>query len=91
MANLPSAVKRTKQNEKRRARNRARKSVVKSVTRKLTDVIGKGDVAVATEQFKTVTKVLDQSAAKGTLHKNTVARRKSRLAKRINELAAKKS
>lgn len=91
MANLPSAVKRTKQNEKRRVRNRARKSVVKSVTRKLTDVIGKGDATAASEQFKNVTKILDQSAAKGTLHKNTVARRKSRLAKRINAMAAKKS
>lgn len=91
MANLPSAKKRIKQNEARRVRNRSRKSLVKTVTRKLTDVIGKGDAAIATEQFKEVTRVLDQTAAKGTLHKNTVARRKSRLAQRINALTAKKA
>jgi len=91
VANLPSAEKRIKQNEARRVRNRSRKSIVKTVTRKLTDVIGKGDASAAKDQFKEVTRILDQTAAKGTLHKNTVARRKSRLAKRINALAAKKA
>lgn len=90
MANLPSAEKRIKQNERNRVRNRARKSAVKTATRKLTEVMVKGDAAQAQEQFKDVTRILDQTAAKGTLHKNTVARRKSRLARHINALAAKK-
>lgn len=89
MPNLPSAAKRVRQNEKDRARNRARKSAVKTETRKLLDAMSAGNADVARKAFTAVTKKLDQVAAKGTLHKNTVARRKSRLAKRLNAMAAK--
>jgi small subunit ribosomal protein S20 len=78
-----------RQNEKDRARNRARKSAVKTETRKLLDAMSAGNADVARKAFTAVTKKLDQVAAKGTLHKNTVARRKSRLAKRLNAMAAK--
>lgn len=91
MANLPSAIKRNLQNEKRRLRNRSRKAKVKTISRKLSDTIGAGDAAAAREQFRAVTRLLDQTAAKGTLHRNTVARRKSRLARQINALAKKKA
>ena len=84
MANSASAKKRIKQNERDRRSNRARKSVVKNKTRKLLDAIGSGEIQVARDALSTVQKTLDQTAAKGTLHKNTVARRKSRLAKRLN-------
>lgn len=87
--NLPSAEKRMKQNTRDRARNRARRSAVKTETRKLLDAIGSGNADAARKAFVTVTKKLDQVAAKGSLHKNTVARRKSRLAKRLNAMAAK--
>lgn len=90
MANLPSARKRAKQDERKRTLNRARKAALKTETRKLLDVISQGDAARAQDQFVRVTKKLDQVAAKGTLHKNTVARRKSRLARQINALAAAK-
>jgi small subunit ribosomal protein S20 len=88
--NLADARKRVKQNERRRARNRNRTSALKSETRKLTDKLSAGDVAGAKAQYIKVTKKLDKIAAKGTLHKNTAARRKSRLAKRLNALAAGK-
>ena len=84
MANLASAKKRNKQNERNRARNRVRKSVVKTETRKFTDAVHRGDLQEAQELLCQVTKTLDQTAAKGTLHRNTVARRKSRLAKQLN-------
>lgn len=90
MANLPSAKKRIKQNEKNRERNRARRSAVKTQTRKLVDALTRSDTATAEKQFVVLTKKLDQVAAKGTLHKNTVARRKSRLARRLNAVRAKK-
>ena len=87
MPNLADAKKRVKTNEKHRAANRARNSRVKTETRKLTDAIHDGKLDQAKTQFVAVTKLLDQTAAKGTLHKNTVARRKSRLAKRLNAAA----
>ncbi len=71
--------------------NRARKATVKTDTRKLLDAIHTGDTETAKKSFSAVTKRLDQVAAKGTMHKNTVARRKSKLAKRLNTaLAGKK-
>jgi small subunit ribosomal protein S20 len=86
---LPSAAKRVRQSQRDRTRNRARKAAVKMETRKLLDAIGSGDAESARKAFVTVTKKLDQVAAKGTLHKNTVARRKSRLAKQLNAALAK--
>lgn len=88
MANLPSAKKRIKQNQRNRARNRARKSLLKTETRKFLDAVHDGDAEGARQSFVRVTKKLDQVAAKGTLHRNTVARRKSRLARRLNALIA---
>ena len=90
MPNLPDAKKRMKQSQRDRARNRARKSLVKGETRKFQDALTGGNLTVAKESFSTLTKRLDQTAAKGTLHKNTAARRKSRLAKRLNGAIAKK-
>lgn len=84
MANLASSKKRIKQNERDRKRNRDRKSALKSETRKLMDALRAGKLDAAQEQYRTVTKKLDQIAAKGTLHRNTAARRKSRLAKHLN-------
>lgn len=89
MANLLSSKKRVKQNEKARMRNRAFKSVVKTEIRKFVDAIHDGDLQLAKEQFQRVTKTLDQTAAKGTFHKNMVARKKSRLARRLNAAVAK--
>jgi small subunit ribosomal protein S20 len=87
VAHSLSAKKRIRQNETRRARNRARKSEVKGEVRKLADAMQEKDVAKAQEQFRTVVKKIDQIAVKGTLHKNTAARKKSRLAKRLNKLS----
>jgi small subunit ribosomal protein S20 len=77
-----------KQNERNRARNRTRKSMVKSTTRKFLDAIRAGDLETAQKAHVVVQKQLDQVGAKGTLHRNTVARRKSRLAKRLNAALA---
>jgi small subunit ribosomal protein S20 len=87
VANLASAIKRNKQNERNRVRNKARKSTLKAQTRRLLDAIRDGKAQDAQEMFRLVTKALDQTAAKGTLHRNAAARRKSRLAKRVNTLA----
>ena len=84
MANSASSRKRIKQNERNRTRNRARKSALKKETRKLLDTLHQGDVGAAQELFSKMQTALDQVAAKGTLHKNAAARRKSRLARKLN-------
>lgn len=87
MPNLADAKKRVKQNERKRVRNRARTKAIKTETRKVLDFLHDGKVDEAKKAFIVVTKKLDRVAAQKTLHANTVARRKSRLAKRINAAA----
>ncbi len=91
MANLDSSKKRIRQNEKCRERNRARKSLIKTATRQLLDAIHDGDMQTAKSLLSTASKRIDQVAAKGTIHRNTAARKKSRLAKRLNKAAAAKA
>jgi len=75
-----------KQDETRRLRNRHRRSTIKTQVRQFLEAVHDKDAPKASEQFQTVTRLLDQSAAKGTYHKNTVSRKKSRLAARLNAL-----
>jgi small subunit ribosomal protein S20 len=90
VAHSLSAKKRIRQNEKSRARNRARKDALKSQTKSFMAAVAKGDKAAAgTELNKTVV-LLDRLSVKGTLHRNTASRKRSRLARRLNALAAAK-
>jgi len=86
--NLESAAKRVRQNERNRVRNRACKAELKTETRRLTDALHDGKLDQAKEQLAKVTKKLDQVAAKGSVHRNTASRRKSRLARRVNAAVA---
>lgn len=89
MANIKSAIKRNKQNEKKRLRNRVVRGTARTFVQKARMVIdGKkeGDVA---EVMKNAVSALDKAAEKGVIHKNNAARRKSRLMKRMNAAAAK--
>jgi small subunit ribosomal protein S20 len=80
-----------KQNDARRARNRSRRSALKSQIRKFLEAVRDNDTAQATEHYRATSKLLDQNAAKGTIHKNAAARKKSRLATRLNALATSAS
>ena len=88
MANLASAEKRNRQNERNRVRNRFRKSLVKTETKKFMTAVHDGNLDEAQGFLKDVTKTIDQVASKGTLHKNTAARKKARLAKHLNAARA---
>jgi small subunit ribosomal protein S20 len=85
------AKKRAKQNVKRRTTNRARKSQVKTQIKHFEEALDSGNFETATEQLRLVTKKLDKTASTSTMHKKTAARKKSRLAKKLNALKAKKS
>ncbi len=91
MAHSLSAKKRARQSIARRDINRARKSRVKTQIKRFEAALAAGDLQKATEQFRLVVKRLDQISATGTMHKKTAARKKSRLARRLNTLKAKSS
>lgn len=89
MAHSLSAKKRIRQNAKRRAQNRGRKQELKTALRSFTETVAAGDAAKSKEVLRSTIKTIDRIAAKGTIHRNTASRRKSRLQKRVNALAAK--
>ena len=87
MAHSISAKKRTRQNVRRRNRNRARRATLKTRTRKFNETLATPAAAAnADASFRSLTAVIDRAAAQGTIHRNAAARRKSRLARRLNAL-----
>ena len=90
MAHSLSAKKRVRQNAKRNTINRSRKSQVKTQIKHFENALEEGNAEKAAEQLRLVTKKLDKTAATSTIHKKTAARKKSRLAKKLNTLKAKK-
>ncbi|MDY6932678.1 MAG: 30S ribosomal protein S20 [Spirochaetota bacterium] len=89
MANIKSAKKRILQNEKRRIRNSRVKSSIRTSYKKVYHAIeGKEekDIQKINELFKDFIKKIDTASGKGIIHWKTAARKKSRLAKRVNSL-----
>lgn len=82
-----SAQKRVRQNAKRRLRNRRAKSAVNTYVRKVEAALESGDPQAARAAYAVAVRVIDKAVSKNVLHRNTAARRKSRLAKRINAMA----
>ncbi|MHC4117798.1 MAG: 30S ribosomal protein S20 [Planctomycetota bacterium] len=91
MASSLQAKKRAKQNVRNNTINRARKSRVKTQIKHFETAVSAGDVEAATEQLRLVGKKLDKTASTSTMHKKTASRKKSRLAKQLNKLKAKKA
>ena len=85
MANIKSQIKRNKQNERARLRNKAVRSEVKTRMKAAAVAAEAGDDATA-DALRLACKRLDKAAAKGIVHKNQAANRKSALMKRIAAL-----
>jgi small subunit ribosomal protein S20 len=83
VANIASQIKRNRQNEKRRQRNKAVRSEVKTRVKRAVDAADSGAESAA-DAVRIAMKRIDKAAAKGVIHKNEAARRKSRLAKRLS-------
>ena len=90
MANHFSALKRTRQTEKKTAANRANKSRMRSALRSLREAIAKGDKEAATKAYNSTASIVDKGVQKGVLHKNTANRYKSRLNARLKAVGASK-
>lgn len=79
MANIKSAIKRMRQNERRRARNRMLRSRVRTVVKTARAAVGADARAAVLDAIR----ALDKAVSKGVLHRNTAARKKSALARRL--------
>ncbi len=91
MAHSKQAEKRIRQNEKARIRNKAVSSRMKTVLKTTLTAAESGDVAAAESRLVEAVKAVDKAAKSGVIHKNTAARRKSRLARALNAARAKKA
>ena len=87
MANIKSAKKRILVNETKAARNKAIKSGVKTAVKKVYAAIDANDQAAAKEALVNATSAMDKACHKGVYHKNTVARKVSRLSTSVNKMA----
>lgn len=86
MARHISAMKRARQNKKRRVRNQSRKTRVKNVVREVRQALAKKDTANAETALTKAIPIIAQVAGKGTLHWRTAARKISRLTRQVNAL-----
>ncbi len=87
MANSRQAKKRHRQNLRRMEVNRARRSNMRSSIRKLEEAIAGGDKAAAADALAAVEPIIARAAQKGIIHRNTAARKISRLSSRVNTIA----
>ena len=88
MPNIKSAKKRVKVIEKKTLRNNMIKSGYKSAVRKFEEAIEAGNIEEAKTLFSQATKKIDQACTKGVIVKNTAARKKSNLSKKLNAAIA---
>jgi small subunit ribosomal protein S20 len=87
VANIRSQIKRNRQTIKRQSRNKAVRSELRTRTKKANAAIVE-DVESADEAVRLAIKRIDKAAAKGVIHKNQAANRKSRLMKRVAKASA---
>lgn len=86
MANSPQSKKRARQNERRFAINKARRSRIRTYLRKVEEAIASGDKDAAATALRAAQPELMRGVTKGILHKNTVARKMSRLSSRVKAI-----
>ena len=88
MANTEQSKKRVRQTERRTEVNKARRSRIRTFLRKVEEAIASGNAEAAKTALLAAQPELDRGVTKGILHKNTVARKLSRLSARVKTLGA---
>jgi small subunit ribosomal protein S20 len=83
VANIKSQIKRNKQNHAAHERNKSVKSALKTAVRKFREAAEQGDAQQAAELQRAAARQLDKAVSKGVIHRNTAARKKSALARRL--------
>ena len=87
MPNIKSAIKRVSVIEKKTLRNNMIKSGYRTAVKNFEVAVAEGDVKKAESLFSEATKKIDQACTKGVIVKNTAARKKSNLAKKLNAMS----
>ena len=88
MANTAQSQKRARQTERRTAVNKARRSRIRTFLRKVEEAILTGDAKAAQEALRAAQPELMRGVTRGVIHKNTAARKMSRLSARVKALSA---
>ncbi|MBP2645384.1 MAG: ribosomal protein [Firmicutes bacterium] len=88
MPNIKSSERSVKTDALRRSQNLSTKSTVRTAIRKVTASVDAGNADESKTLLTNASSVIDKAVAKGVLHKNAAARKKSRLAKKINQINA---
>lgn len=88
MPNIKSAIKRVNVIEKKTLRNNMIKSGYRTAVKKFEQAVEAGNVEEATKLFSDATRKIDQACTKGVIVKNTAARKKSNMAKKLNAVNA---
>ncbi|MFO7970363.1 MAG: 30S ribosomal protein S20 [Desulfobacterales bacterium] len=88
MANHKSAIKRARQNEKRRLRNKSTKTKVKNIVKGVRQTVGKNSKEAALAELNSAKSIIDTVARKGVIHKKTASRKISRLSRLVNTVSA---
>lgn len=86
MPHIQSAKKRLRQNPRRRVRNQTRKTRVRTAGKAVIKAVQGGDVQAAQAALKEAVSAIDRAAKRNVIHKNSAARKKSRLARAVNQL-----
>ena len=87
MANIKSSAKRDLKSKELRAKNRADKTKLKTMVKKFDAAVAEGNKENAVNAYKVAVNTVDRAAAKGLLHKNNAAHKKSAMTTKLNELA----
>ena len=89
MANIKSAIKRARQNEKLRQRNAGARSMYRTFVKHVVKAVEQGDKEAARTAFSKAQPIIDKAVSKGLIHKNKASRIKSRLSAKIKDLKDK--
>lgn len=84
MPNIKSSIRSVKTDAERRAKNAAEKSAVRTAAKKVEAQVAEGNKAEAEVTLKKASSLLDRAAQSGVISKNAAARKKSKLAKKVN-------
>jgi len=83
MANIKQQKKRIRTAAEERIENLRYRSTIKTLTKRLAAAVEKGDADEVATEYRSLVKLIDRSAARGALHRNTAARKKSQAARLI--------
>ena len=88
MANHKSAIKRARQNEKRRMRNKSSKTRIKNIVKRVRQTVGEKSNEAALTELDIAKSIIDNAAKKGVIHRKTASRKISRLSRLVNTVSA---